>query len=269
MSFVKTIINFIIDLYSQRSLIFDLSKRDLKVRFAGSNLGIFWAFVQPVITILVLWFVVELGFKAQPSGGIPFILWLITGMLPFNFFSDGLTQATGSIIDNSFLVKKIVFRISLLPIIKILSSLFIHLFFIVFLFLIFALYGYYPSLYSVQVVYYLFASIILLLSISWATSAVSVFFRDLTQLVQTGLQILFWGTPVFWSLDIMPVKFHWLLKLNPLFYIIQGYRDSFINEKWFWQDWQLTIYFWGFVLICALCGITVFGRLKPHFADVL
>lgn len=266
--FRKTI-NFISDIYRQRGLLLDLSKRDLKVRFAGSNLGIFWAFIQPVITILVLWFVVEMGFKSRPTGNVPFILWLMTGMIPYFFFSDALAMATNSVIENSFLVKKIVFRVSLLPIIKIISSLFVHVFFIFFLILVFALYGFYPTFYSIQIFYYLFATIVMLLSISWVTSAVTVFFRDLTQLVQTALQILFWGTPIFWSINMMPANLKWILKLNPLFYIIDGYRNCFIYNKWFWQDWQLTLYFWCVVGIFAVTGMAVFGRLRPHFADVL
>ena len=229
----------------------------------------FWAFIQPVITILVLWFVIELGFKSQPVKNFPFILWLITGMIPFNFFSDALSQASNSIVENSFLVKKIVFRVSLLPIIKILSALFIHFFFIILLIVIFALYGFMPSIYTIQVFYYLFASIVLLLGISWATSAVSVFFRDLGQMVQTLLQFIFWGTPIFWSIEMMPMKLRWILKLNPVYYLVEGYRNCFIHHKWFWSDWQYMLYYWALILVSTLIGITIFAKLKPHFADVL
>lgn len=268
-NFYILIKSFITDIYRQRILLFDLSRRDLKIRFAGSFLGIFWAFIQPVITIFVLWFIVAYGFKSVYKNNVPFILWLITGMIPFNFFSDGLSQATTSIIENSFLVKKVVFKVSFLPIIKVISSLFIHLFFIVLLIIIFSIYGFSPSIYTLQLFYYLPALILLVLSISWATSAVTVFFRDLAQIVQTGLQLVFWGTPIFWSIDAMPEKLQWILKLNPLFYIVEGYRDCFINQRWFWHDCHLMLYFWGIVTIFLIIGITVFVKLRSHFADVL
>jgi len=260
---------FISEIFKQRVLLYELTRRDLKIRFAGSNLGLFWAFIQPLVTILVLWFVMAFGFKAGYKGDVPFILWLITGIIPFNFFSDGLSQATGSISDNSFLVKKVVFKVSFLPIIKVLSSFIIHLFFIFVLIVISSCFGFYPSVYTCQIIYYVAALMIFTLSLSWVTSAIAVFFRDLSQIVQTGLQLVFWGTPIFWSINSLPVNLQWIIKINPLFYIVEGYRDCFVNQQWFWHDRSLMLYFWCVVILFSVMGIAVFVRLRPHFADVV
>lgn len=260
---------FLKDIIKSRRLIFELAKKDLKNRYLGSYLGIIWAFVQPMVTILIFWFVFQVGFKSAPVDDFPFVLWLLCGMIPWFFFSEGLQSATNSILDNSYLVKKVVFRVSSLPIIRILSSLFIHVFFILVIFVMFYIYGYKPSIYNLQVLYYLFATIVLLLGLSWITSSLVVFIKDFGQIVSIIIQFGFWLTPIFWSFNIMPEKYHFLFKLNPIYYIVQGYRDTFINHIWFWQHYNVTISFWVITFGLFFTGVLLFKRLRPHFADVL
>jgi lipopolysaccharide transport system permease protein/teichoic acid transport system permease protein len=206
---------------------------DFRQRYLGSYLGILWAFIQPTITVLIFWFVFQVGFKSQPVNDVPFILWLIAGMFPWFFFNDALSNATNAVMENSYLVKKIVFKVSFLPIIKILSALIVHLFFVFFMYGLFMVYGYVFDLHWLQVFYYLGAMIVLILGISYITSSVVVFFRDMGQLVAMLLQFGFWMTPIFWSIGMVPAKFQWLIKLNPLYYIVEGYRASMIHHVWF------------------------------------
>lgn len=265
----KRVVAFLKDLLRARRLIFELAKKDLQTRYLGSYLGIIWAFVQPLVTILIFWFVFQIGFKSAPVNDFPFILWLICGMVPWFFFSEALQGATNSVLDNNYLVKKIVFRVSSLPIIRILSSLFIHLFFILVVFGMFLLYGYKPSIYNIQVIYYLFATVILLLGLSWITSSLVVFLRDLGQIIAIVIQFGFWLTPICWSFKIMPEKYQFFVRLNPAYYIIEGYRDSFINHVWFWQHYNLTIGYWVITSGMFIAGVLLFKRLRPHFADVI
>lgn len=261
--------NFIRDIINNRKLLIELSKNDFKVKYAGSYLGAIWAFVQPIITILVFWFVFQVGFRNQPINDVPFILWLICGMIPWFFFSEALPYATNSLIEYNYLVKKIVFKVSLLPIIKIISSAFVHLFFVIFIFVMFRLYGYNFSIYNVQVIYYSGCIFVLLLGISLITSSVIVFFRDTFQIVNIILQFTFWLTPIFWSYKSIPLKYGKLFKINPMYYIVEGYRDTFINHVWFWERYNQTVYFWSMTLILLILGAIIFKRLKPHFSDVL
>ena len=127
-------LDFLADIFNSRQLLWELTKKDFQVRYLGSYLGVIWAFIQPLITILIFWFVFQVGFKSMPVDNFPFILWLMAGMIPWFFFAESLQSATNSILSNSFLVKKVVFRVSLLPIIQIISALAIHIFFILFLF---------------------------------------------------------------------------------------------------------------------------------------
>jgi lipopolysaccharide transport system permease protein/teichoic acid transport system permease protein len=246
-----------------------MTKRDFRQRYLGSYLGILWAFIQPTITVLIFWFVFQVGFKAMPVDNFPFILWLVCGMFPWFFFSECIQSASTSILESSFLVKKIVFRVELLPIVKIVSALVVHIFFVGILFLMFAIYGYSVSIYNLQIVYYFFAMMCLALGISWLTSALTVFMRDVGQFVAMIMQFGFWATPIFWSLNMVPEEYHEILKLNPVYYFVEGYRNSFIYHEWFWQNWELTLQYWIITLAAMFIGAICFKKLRPHFADVL
>lgn len=251
------------------NLFFSLVRNDFKQEFAGSFLGGTWAFLQPIITILIFWFVFQVGFKTQAVSDYPFILWLLAGMVPWFFFSDGVSKATDSIRSNSYLVKKIVFKVSLLPLIKIATAFFIHLFFFMFMVLIYMVYGYEIDIYYLQIVYYLFSLLVLMYGISLVTSTLSVFAKDISSMVMMLLQFAFWLTPIFWNLKIVPEKYHFFINLNPLVYVVNGYRDAFIYKVWFWEHLGMTLYFWGIVFLLLFAGKKMYKKLRPDFADVL
>lgn len=266
---VRTFISFLASLFHGRQLILTLTLRDVKSRYLGSYLGLLWAFIQPTFTVLIFWFVFEVGFKSAPVENFPFVLWLVCGMVPWFFISEVLATGTNSVVENSYLVKKVVFRVSMLPLIKLLSAILVHLFFVLVLLLVFALHGIYPDLFSLQWIYYSGSCAILMLGIIWLTSALNVFLKDIGQMVNMFLQFGFWLTPIFWSVNFLPEKYHIYIKLNPFFYIVQGYRDSFIHHRWFWEHPLYSLYFWSVTATIVVIGALVFARLRPHFADVM
>ncbi|OOM76331.1 teichoic acid translocation permease protein TagG [Clostridium puniceum] len=266
----KSVISLIQELNNNRTLIWSLSKNDFKTKYAGSYLGITWAFIQPVVTILVYWFVFEFGLKSgSPIKDVPFIVWFMTGLVPWFFFQEALLNATNCMLEYSYLVKKVVFKISILPIVKIVSAVFVHLVFIVFLFIVAGIYGFYPSQYTIQLIYYSFCTFFMVLAISYATSAIVIFLKDLGQIINIFLQIGMWMTPIMWSYTIMPKQLQWIVKLNPMYYVVEGYRDTIINHIWFFQRYFQTVYFWVITLGLFIVGAMIFKKLKPHFADVL
>ena len=269
MRILRGLLGLIRDIVINRKFLWQMMIRDFKQRYISSYLGILWAFIQPTVTVFIFWFVFQVGFKSTPVNNFPFILWLVCGMFPWFFLNESIQSATNSIVESAFLVKKIVFRVELLPIVKIISALVVHGFFIVVLFLMFAIYGHFPSIYNLQIIYYLFAMICLATGISWLTSALTVFVRDIGQFVAMMLQFGFWGTPIFWNLKVIPEQIQPFLKLNPAYYLIEGYRQSFIYKEWFWEHLHLTIYFWLVTAIIVLGGAWCFKKLRPHFADVL
>ena len=229
--FRKKVLTLPIELLQNRKLIMNLAKNDFKTKYAGSYLGIVWAFVQPIVTILVYWFVFSVGLKAG----------------------------------------NVVFKISVLPIVKMISALFVHAFFVVFSLVLCSLYGYTPSLATLQIFYYSLCTFMFTLGLVYATSAIVVFFRDLTQIISIFLQVGIWLTPIMWDVNML-ANYPWLIKLfklNPMYYIVTGYRDSMLGHVWFWNHWGWTVYFWIVTVVLFALGSWIFKRLKPHFADVL
>lgn len=278
--FLKTyekIVVLPIELWQNRRLIWKLAKNDFKTRYAGSYLGIVWAFVQPVITVLLYWFVftVAIPSRATTIKGdieIPYVLWLIAGIVPWFFFSEALTNGTNALLEYNYLVKKVVFKISILPIIKIISAVFVHGFFVLFTVILFSCYGMYPDLYTLQVFYYSLCMMIFVLGVSYITCSIIVFFRDLGQIISIGLQVGIWATPILWNLNSLMASHPQLkiiFKLNPMNYIVEGYRNALIDKIWFWETFYSTAYFWILTMCMFAIGAIVFKRLKVHFADVL
>ncbi len=256
-------------IWARRRLIGSMAAREVKAQYVGSSLGLLWTVIHPVVMITVFWFVFSIGFKAQPMNDVPFVVWLTAGLAPWYFFSEIVSGSTGLVVANAHLVKRTIFYPQILPIVKILAAMVTHVVFLcVLLFLI--LFQQQPfSLMFFQVFYYLGCLIILALGVSWATSALNVFLRDIGQLVTVALQVGFWVTPIFWDIHMMPDRAQWFLKLNPVYYIIQGYRDSFMTFVPFWHHPLYTLYFWSVTGVILVGGAMIFKRLKPQFADVL
>jgi teichoic acid transport system permease protein len=257
-------------LITQRRLIWPLAKNDFRKKFAGSYLGVVWALVQPVVTVLVYWFVFQVGLRQTAQvDGVPFILWMLAGLVPWFYFNDALQGGTKSLIEYSYLVKKVVFKISILPIIKIIAATFIHGFFILVLLLIAGLYGNFPTIYTIQIFYYSACLFLLVLAICYTTCSIMVFFKDISQIISILLQIGMWATPILWDINGIPEKWQKIMKINPLVYIVNGYRSAVYKHEWFFQDFFSTVYFWMFTIVVFGIGTIVFKRLKVHFADVL
>jgi lipopolysaccharide transport system permease protein len=266
---VQGFAEFVALLYRRRSLIFEMAKRDIATQHVGSLLGFFWTFINPLIMIAILWFVFGFGFKSAPRGNVPFVIWLTAGMAIWNTFNEIIREATSVIIRNAHLVKKVVFPLSILPVVKLVASLITHAIFIAMLISLILLYHVPVSVFWFQGVYYFFAMAVLALGVGWITSSINIFARDTSQVVGVVLQFGFWATPIFWDLKILPANVQPFIKLNPMFYVVQGYRDSFIYFTPFWYHWQMTLYYWGVTGCIFVLGAIIFLRLRPHFADVL
>ena len=260
---------FIGALIRDRKVIWQLAKNDCKSRFAAAGLGVVWAFLQPLLTIIVIWFVFQVGFKSMPVDDVPFIVWYIPAFLSWNFFSEAVSQATNSLLDYSYLLKKVNFNVTMIPLIKVVSAAIIHTAFIVFIVLINLFYGRFPTVYYFQMLYYFFCAFCLCASLGWFLSSVAIFIKDVANIVAVVLQIGFWMTPLFWDPSTMAPMVKNLLKINPMYYVCMGYRESVIGDTLFWQHPVQTLYFWTLVLVFFVSGSKLFSKLRPHFDDVL
>lgn len=260
-----------VELYQSRHLIWKLAKNDFKKRYAGSYMGAVWALAQPVVTVVMYYIVFDklMGGAGRGVKDVPFVLFLTAGLVPWFYFNEALNNGTNALREYDYLVKKVVFKISILPIIKVIAASFIHVFFVAVLLIVAALYGYYPTIYTIQILYYSACLFVFVLALCYATCAVVVFFKDLTQIINIALQIGIWATPILWNIDTAPQEWVVILKLNPLVYIVNGYRSAIYERSWFFEDFFSTMYFWIATVVLFGIGVAVFKRLKPHFADVL
>jgi teichoic acid transport system permease protein len=261
------------ELWQSRHLIWKLAKNDFKKRYAGSYLGAFWAMAQPVVTVGMYYVVFDIimgGSASRTAADVPFVLFLTAGLVPWFYFSEALNSGTNALREYDYLVKKVVFKISILPIIKIIAATFIHVFFVLVLLVVAAVYGYYPSIYTLQLVYYSACLFVFVLALCYTTCAVVVFFKDLSQIISIALQIGMWATPILWDIDTLENN-RWVsvLKLNPLVYVVNGYRSAIYERQWFFEDFFSTMYFWIVTVVLFGIGALIFKRLKVHFADVL
>lgn len=270
MRYLKEFYRFLKHLLKSKSLILTLSYGNIKEQYLGSYLGILWALLRPALFIGIIWFIFGVGFKSRPTDdGSPFILWLLCGFVPWFFFAEAMTRSMRSIVTNASFVKKVAFRVSVLPLINVFSALFIHFILLFILLTIFMIYGYYPTVYWIQIPYYTLCITLLVTGLGWLISALRVFIKDIGEIIGVLIQFGFWLTPIFWNIDILPVKYQTIIKLNPMFYVVDGYRGALIHKEWFWENYILTSYFLAFSGITIIVGAVIFKRLRPHFGDVL
>jgi teichoic acid transport system permease protein len=270
MFYLKSFLYFLLSIYRQKYVIGQLVKRDFQNKHLASYIGLPWAFIQPAMTILVIWFAMTYGLKIGiMDNGLPFAPWFICGMIPWLFIAETITSSSNSLIEYSYLIKKTSFKVAIIPFIKLFTALIIHLFFIVVLAILAMAYGFKPDIYWLQLIYLVFAAFILLTGLGWLISSVNVFVRDMGQIVNVVISVLFWATPIIWPYTMLSGNMKYLALLNPFFYIIEGYRYAFLEKAWMFQNIEMTIYFWVVTGIIFLAGAMVFRKLMPHFADVL
>lgn len=270
MKFLIDIKKFTQTIVRHRHTIYELAKRDFESQYKSTYLGFIWGFLHPVTYVLVVLLVFTIGLRSPVSrNGIPFVIFLISGMIPWQFFSTTLSSITRVINSHSYLIKKGDLSLAILHIARILSNLVTHVLLVVIIIFIAWAYGYIPGIQTFQLIYYIFAMSVLLLGSGWITSSTSLFIEDVANLVTVSIQFGFWLTPIIWDISIVPAKYRWILKLNPVCYIITGYRDSLFNGPPFWVHIHETLYFWGATTIILVAGAVIFRRLKPHFGEVI
>ena len=266
---IKSFFYFIRLIFLQRDLILSMAKREVATQYIGSLLGFIWTFINPMVMIFVFWVVFSVGFRVKPTNNVPFVVWLTAGMAAWFVFAEIVNGSAGAVVSNARLIKKTIFPSQILPVIKIASCLITHSVFLLVLIGLIIFQKMPFSFYFLQFIYYLICLSVLALGLGWIVSALNVFIRDVGQIVAVIIQVGFWATPIFWDIHMMPTKVQILFKLNPMFYIVQGYRESFIYFQPFWIHPRQTIYFWVVTVTIFAIGALIFQKLKPQFADVL
>lgn len=266
---MSALVNFLKRIYLYRSMIMTMAIREIQSRYAGTLAGFVWSVINPLMMIFVFWFIFSVGFKIQPVGSAPFIVVFLCGLIPWTMFSETLMANTNSITGNSHLVKKMVFPTEILSIVNLVASLISHGIMLAIL-IVLLLFTKIPfSIYNFQFLYYLVALSVFTLGLSWCFSAINVFYRDVGQIIGVVLNMWFWLTPIVWLMDMVPKNYQIIFKLNPIYYIVEGYRFAFAYHVPFWVHYRWGIYFWSLSFLSLIIGGFIFRKLKPEFADVL
>ncbi|MEA3443699.1 MAG: ABC transporter permease [Bacteroidota bacterium] len=267
----KLLIETILVIFKQRYILKTLVIRDFRSRYLSSFIGLPWAFAQPAVYILVIWFAFTYGLRAgNTESGAPFAAWLVVGIIPWMFISQTMIVSCMSLTEYSYLIKKTKLPVSMIPIIKIFSGMIVHFTLILFaaILLIFG-YNIYPTVYWLQIFYYLFAVTVLLTGISLFVASVNVFMKDMAHIINIIVTMLFWATPLIWPYSMLTGNMKYLALLNPFFYITEGYRYTFIEHTWFFEYKEMNLYFWTVTTIIFFTGLYTFYKLKPDFGDEL
>lgn len=254
---------------AHRRLIWQLAVHDLRARYAATLAGAAWAILNPAAVIVVFWFVSVYGFRVPSGPDAPFFLVLFCGLVPWLTFNDALTGGAGAVLNNSYLVRKIAFPLEVLPVVNAVSAAIVHLFLLVLLAIIFLVSGIRLSPAAVQVAYFLAAMLAFTVGLAWTLAALNVIHRDVGQALGSVMTIWFWITPIVWPAQNLSSRALALVHLNPISYIVEGYRDSLLYGRPLGAHWPLDLYFWIVTAALFVLGSTVFRRLKPHFAEVL
>jgi len=256
-------------LRANRRLIWQLALNELKGRYAATLVGSVWAVVNPLVVILVFWFVSAYGLKISFQNGPPFHLVLFCGLIPWMTFSEAISSGTGGVLSHGYLVKKIAFPLEILPVVSVVSAVIVHGFLFALLLGILLLSGVTLTLHLLQVAYFLLAMVAFATGLVWVLSALNVLNRDVGQAVGAILTIWFWFTPIVWPAQNLSPRVLRVIELNPVFYVVEGYRNALLYGRPLLAQWPLDLYFWAVTAALLALGNVVFRSLKPHFADVL
>ena len=251
--------------------IFKLAKADLIKTYRGAALGWAWAIIRPAVTIFVYWFAFEVGLRAgKDVNGYPFFLWLISGVIPWFYMNDMLTSGNDTIRRYSYLVTKMKFPISTIPTFVSISKFMVNTLLILIMILIFIGMGYPPNIYILQLPFYLFLMFLFFTIWSLFGSLLSAMSKDFNNLVKAMVTAVFWVSGVIWNPETVSIV--WLKKilmLNPVTYLITGFRNCFINHIWFWEQPKRLLYFLIITAILLFLAIRIYQKLRKEIPDVL
>ena len=267
---MNTIAKVMAEQWKHTDLIVRMSMYEMKSKYNMHYLGMFWQLLNPLTQIGLYWFVFGLGIRGgAPVGDTPFFLWLIAGLVPWLFISPAVLQASNSVYARVNLVSKMKFPVSVLPSIKIMEnavSLFVMLGISIFIFI---LNGAFSGLYVLQLLYYIVCLYVLLIGLTLLLSTLSTIIRDVQSMLQSIMRMMMFLLPILWNVNSMPDVMVNILKLNPFFYIIEGFRSSLVGGSWFYQDIPYMLYFWSVSFLILFIGCHVHIKFRHKFVDYL
>jgi len=267
---MKSTITVIKEQINSFYLILRLSMYEMRSQNKNNYLGILWEIINPMIQIAIYWFAFGFGIRGgHPHPG--YVPWLLAGISIWFFVSPAVIQGSKSIYSRIRMVAKMNFPLSAIPSYVIMSKFYQHLMLLAIVMIILQFQGYTISIYYIELPYYMFSVLVFTLSLSLITSTLSTIVRDVQNIVQAVMRMMIFMTPVLWDPSRLNPTIQMILKSNPYYYIIEGYRSSLLgNTGWYFiNHWHYTLYFWGLTLICLIIGSALHVKFRNRFVDFL
>jgi lipopolysaccharide transport system permease protein len=247
-----------------RDLVVVLTQKELKVKYKRSFLGYFWSVANPLALALVFFIAFKIVMKIQIEN---YTLFLISGLFPWQWFSNSVNSSVMVFVGNASLIKKVNFRREVLVVATVLNDMLHFILSIPVIVIFIFLYGMKPSLlWLVGIPLMLIIQFIITFGFSVAISAINLFFRDIERIVFIFITLMFYLTPIIYSEDMVPDKYKSLILLNPLSLLMVSWRKLFMNGTLSFKDIALTFIY---SLIIAAVGYIIFRKLRWRFAEVL
>lgn len=251
-------------LYNYRELLKTNVKKEIRGKYKNSFLGVLWSFLNPLLQIIVYAIVFQIILKNPQEN---YAIFLCCGLIPWTFFSSAITKSAFTMIENGNIIKKVYFPREILPI-SIITSETVNFIISTIIILGFVILGGVGI--SKYIIFYpivLLAQYILLIGIALIISSISVYVRDLQHLIGVAMQLLFYATPIVYDTNTIPENLRWILKINPMTYIINGYRNIFYNQTMI--DIVPLLILIIFSIGLCMIGYMLFNKLQKGFAEQL
>ena len=249
--------------------IFCIVRYELLADMRDSRLGLFWNFAGPAIQIATYWFAFGFVFNRDEVNGIDFLSWLIGGMIVWFFVSACITHGCNAIFNKTRIIKKMKFPVSILPTTVVFQQAFNHVCILAIAIILFIFMGHYPSLYWFEIIYYFICAILFGISLSLITSVLTMLARDTKKLITACMRLLLYVTPILWDIERLPAKMQKVMKFNPIYYIVNGYRDCFFFHEGIlcYSDQMIIFWIWIIVLFCV--GSVLMYKFRTKFIDLI
>ena len=256
--------NIFKNLYQYRELLKTSVKKEVRGKYKNSFLGVLWSFLNPLLQIIVYAIVFPLILNNKQEN---YVIFLCCGLIPWTFFATAINRSAFSFVENGNILKKVYFPREIVPISVVTSEAinFLISTLIILAFVIFGGLGITKYIFLYPIVF--LAQYIVVLAISIIIASICVYLRDLQHFIGVALQLLFYAAPVVYSPNSIPENFQWILRYNPMTYIINAYRDIFYNQNMIDIKSLLGIIVLG--VIGCIFGYLVFNKLQKGFAEQL
>lgn len=250
--------------------IFSIAKYEILADMRESKLGLFWNFANPAIQVFTYWFMFSYVLKRKSVGEIPYIAWMMAGMVVWFYISPCITEGCNSVYKKVNVITKMKFPVSILPMTVVLKNLFDHFCLLMILFVLYACMGYYPTVHWFGLLYYILCAMLFAFALSLTTSVLNMLARDTKRLITACMRLLLYFTPVLWEYDLLEgTVVGMIVRCNPIAYIVNGYRNCFFYHQGPLSDMWSFGWFWGITIFLFFFGSYMMYKFKTRFIDMI